>query len=715
MVKFILALSAAMLLSSGRLAAAAPLPSHCGNQDLDIGEQCDGGADSACPGLCNAACACPPITTVDIPSSADAPNTPGSPGVVITNPKLLAQLGADADLNRARYTRFELDDSGAQPDAVLILVPGFEGGAGNFRVIAQELLRRAHDDHALRLEVWAFDRRTNQLEDTQGLDLAETLHDSFLAQNWLFGSELSIPLDPRLTRRAEFYNPQDDVPFMANWTNLVFSRDIDAVVEAALSTARNRNVFLGGHSAGTGFTARYAATDCNTASECTGTPQPGYAKLRGLVLLEGGGGSTAGSDAISDETIERVIARADGGLFGAVRDNAPRCVDGTTPCTIASEATDCAAQVPPRCTTPTTAYSSIPGVLNPRVLAASEATAIQALEDLNTSQAVGQLDVGAPGNNAIAKVPDIGGLAVVPPGTVEASFGTFLDKNGGIAAALSFVAMSIGSPGPTVDGVLFWKDILNDPVPGADRGAAPTTLPGRTWGVDTQSTRIDRVIWSFFAGATNFSDWYYPQAGPSTTNGIGLDSTKLSAPPPLGHGRCDIENLTQAANIDIPVIGFGGSHGLAPIPAAFSAFAQSIGACTAPSCDGATPRLVDAANPNPAFPTFGDVDGGFEVYISEGFAHLDAVTAEDNEHNQVIGPLSDFLARNSVLDAPPICPGDCNGDGEVAINELIAALNVLLTGDCSACPVACTEGPIAINYLIAAVNAALSGCPSGPV
>jgi hypothetical protein len=34
------------------------------------------------------------------------------------------------------------------------------------------------------------------------------------------------------------------------------------------------------------------------------------------------------------------------------------------------------------------------------------------------------------------------------------------------------------------------------------------------------------------------------------------------------------------------------------------------------------------------------------VHISEGFAHNDVVTAEDMPGNQVLAPLSDFLARN---------------------------------------------------------------------
>ena len=659
-------------------AARAAVPATCGDDIVDLGEQCDGMDDRGCPGMCGAACACPPVTTIDIPSSAEPPNTPGSPDVAVTNPKLLAQFGSDLNLNHARYTRFQLDDSGTQPDAILILVPGFLGGASNFRILAQNLLARAKTDHDLVLEVWAVDRRTNQLEDTAGLDVAEAAVDTFLAENWLFGEELSLPLDPRLSRRAVFYNAQDDVPFLANWTNLVFSRDIDAVVEAALDRARNGNVFLGGHSAGTGFTARYASTDFNIIASCTGVPQPGYKKVRGLVLLEGAGGSTAG-DEPTDDALDRIIAKFDGGLYGAVRDNAPRCVDGTTPCAVATEMTDCAGQMPPKCTPPITAYATVPGALNPSVLAISEATAIQSMVDFNTGRVVAQLDVGAPGNNLLAKVPELASLAVILPSTVAAAFGTFLNKNGPIGQALTFLAMSIGQPGPTVDGILTWQDILHGPLdPGPDLGPPPTTLPGERWGMDKQVTRLDRVLWAFFAGQTNFSDWYYPSAGPSTTIDIGLDSTKLSAPPPVGRGRCDIENLTQAGNIDIPVIAFSASAGGAEVPGVYTAFAQSVGTCTKGSCDQQTPRVVDASSPNPAFPTFGDIAGGFEVFVNEGFAHLDVLTAEDNADNHVVGPLSDFLARNAVLTAPSPCTGDCDGSGTVTIDELVRGVGMAL-------------------------------------
>ena len=111
-------------------------------------------------------------------------------------------------------------------------------------------------------------------------------------------------------------------------------------------------------------------------------------------------------------------------------------------------------------------------------------------------------------------------------------------------------------------------------------------------------------------------------------------------------GRRDIGNLTQAAGIDIPVLAVAGTNGLATVPGVWLPFARSIGPCAAPSCDG-TPRIVNATQPNAAFPTYGNVPGGFEVVVAEGFTHLDVLTAEDTEDNPIVPALTAFLARNS--------------------------------------------------------------------
>ena len=59
------------------------------------------------------------------------------------------------------------------------------------------------------------------------------------------------------------------------------------------------------------------------------------------------------------------------------------------------------------------------------------------------------------------------------------------------------------------------------------------------------------------------------------------------------------------------------------------------------------------------------------------------------------------------------CAGDCNGDGEVTINELITGVNIALGNDSvSSCPAVDTngDGEVAVNELIQAVNSALNGC-----
>lgn len=616
----------------------------------------------------------------DIPSAAQPAETPGTPGVVVTNPKLLTQFGgADFNLNNARYTRWRFAGIARQPDGIFIAVAGFGGGANNFKILAENLLPRMLEDHGLVFEVWGFHRRTNQLEDTAGVAIATELVEPLVALDWYFGADLGLSLHPALVagpnRRAVFYNDSGDIPFLANFTSHVFSQDIDAVVEVARSVARNSNVFLGGHSAGTGFTARYAATDFNPTG--VGAPEPGHGKLRGLLLLEGGGGFA--NTPLSDDALDRVIAKFDGGLFGAVRDGAPRCVDGTTPCSVADEATDCAGQTPPKCTPPATAYrSALPGV-GPAILATSEVVALQGITDPDGGQIILQVDQGAPGNSAVEKVPDLALLGLLQPSTVYGLLGAFLDDEG-LAVALSpAVATTVGAPGPIVNGLATWLDITEGPLPPEvlpNNGPPPTTLPAGNWGQEVEVVRLDRMTTTFLASGANAADWYFASAGLGVTSApgvcdldsgvctagnvgaacandgqctqsISLDSSSLSLDPPAGRGRRDIVNLTQAGTIDIPVLCLGGSDGLTRSTASYLAFGQSLGICTAPSCDGSTPRVVDANLPNPAFPTFGGIEGGFEVYIQEGLAHADMSAAEDNADTMLMyQQLSDFFARN---------------------------------------------------------------------
>ncbi len=635
----------------------------------DLSVDCDLFDDGAGNGSCGGQVV---FETLNLASAAEPADTPGTSGVTVTNPNLITQFGgASFSLNNARYTRFHDGIPGSVADAILVAVPGFEGGGNNFKLLAESLIVRAAATHGQVVEVWAYDRRSDQLEDTEGLEIAESLLDPQVALDWLYGNELGLTLSPELVsgpnRRAIFHNTSSDVPFIANWTQLVFSQDIDAIIEEASTVTSN--VFLGGHSAGTGFTARYAATDFDLSGG--GPAEPGHAKLKGLVLFEGGGGSLGSTP--SADSLDRIEDKFDGGLFGAVRDQAPRCADGTTPCTIATETIDCLAIGHAKCTEATSAYSA--GLLNPQLLASGDVIAIQAVNDPNTGQAILQVDQSGPNTSAFDLVPGLAALgAFLPQGTALGALGSFIDDDGFLAGVASFVASSVGAAGPVVGGLTTWLNNTEPQPAGAvpDNGPAPTSLPASRWGQEKEVVDFTRMITTFYEGESNFTDWYYPSSGLSVTgvsglcdiggsdtcvvgdvgaacasNGecsqsIGLDSSALS----VGRGRRDIANMVEAGNVDIPVIAFGGSNGLTPVPASFITYAQTLSTCSATSCNG-TPRVVDASLPNEAFPTFGDVDGGFEVYITEGIAHVDILVAEDNADNNVLAPLADFLARNS--------------------------------------------------------------------
>lgn len=636
----------------------------CGNAVVEAGEICDDGnvddVDS-----CTTSCSTGPTAVVEvtIASPAAPANTPdGTPANAVAPASTLAvQFGSTTfDLNNSTYWRFHAPGAG-DPDAVLVLIPGFVGGANSFKHLAENLIVRAQAAGAMVLEVWAYDRRTNQLEDDAGAVLAEAERDPLLALDWYFGGELGFSLDPRLSRRAVFHSGQD-LAFLANWTYNMFAHDIDAIVDTALALPSAPAVFLGGHSLGTTFAARYAATDFDTGAGVAA----GYSKLSGLVLFEGGGDSVATTPP-SDDDLDLIIARADGGLFAAVANKDARCVDGT-PCPGGD--TDCAGVALPsgaltnKCVQPVEAYtgedlSAAFVLVTPQVHAVGDVAAIQGILDPDGLSLL-QTDFGS--GAPVDIVTGLGALSVLPPSTTGAAIGFFLDDDFSPVTAFQvsigfsdnglnadFFGITVPFAAQAPDPFRIWKDI-NDPLlPAAalpDNGFAFS--PSDVNGPEKEVTRIGIATTLLRSDGNNFGDSYFAASGLGTTAAAsadvfsgGLDSTALS----VGRGRADIENLTEAAAINVPVICFGGRNGLTPTPGSFRSFADSIGTCSAPSCSGA-PRVVDGTSA--INPVYGDVAGGFEVHMNAGYAHIDIVSADDNPaHNNVYDPLMAFLTRNA--------------------------------------------------------------------
>jgi hypothetical protein len=182
------------------------------------------------------------------PAAADVITVPGAPAA-----------GPD------RYDKVFVERFGPRKaKRVLVLVPGFYGGAGGFSLVGPEIVRRVRG-----LQVWAVDRRSQALEDTKGFDSG----DPAAAQAYYLGGGGFAPRSGA------------DFPFVRDWGLAVALGDLRRVVRRA--GRGGRSVILGGHSLGASTAAAYAAWDFGG--------RPGHRDIDGLVLIDGGVMGTFGA------------------------------------------------------------------------------------------------------------------------------------------------------------------------------------------------------------------------------------------------------------------------------------------------------------------------------------------------------------------------------------------------------------------------------------
>jgi pimeloyl-ACP methyl ester carboxylesterase len=152
---------------------------------------------------------------------------------------------------------------------VLVLVPGTNGGRGDFTLTARELVKDVPG-----LQVWAVDRRSQRLEDTSVF--AQALAGT-VTPKAMFDYYAGWLADKSITPH---YQPPDasKLGFAADWGLRVQLEDVKAVVDQA--RAGGKRVILGGHSLGASVAVAYASWDF--------AGRPGYKDLDGVVLIDGG-------------------------------------------------------------------------------------------------------------------------------------------------------------------------------------------------------------------------------------------------------------------------------------------------------------------------------------------------------------------------------------------------------------------------------------------
>lgn len=170
----------------------------------------------------------------------------------------------------SRYDRVTVTKIGpASAKTVLLLMPGYQGGAGDFSLVGRDIAERVPG-----LQVWALDRRSQALEDTSrfrdalaGRISARQAYDYYAG--WI--SDASI---------QPHFQPVDGrtVPYARDWGLTTTLNDVHRVVMRA--RAAGKRVILGGHSLGASMTAAYASWDF--------AGRAGYKDVAGLVLIDGG-------------------------------------------------------------------------------------------------------------------------------------------------------------------------------------------------------------------------------------------------------------------------------------------------------------------------------------------------------------------------------------------------------------------------------------------
>jgi pimeloyl-ACP methyl ester carboxylesterase len=170
----------------------------------------------------------------------------------------------------AQYNRVFVDKVGSRKaKRVLVLIPGTSGGAGDFTLDAERLVKKVPN-----LQVWSVDRREQAFEDTSEF---QKLADGNASLPNAFDYYLGWVANPSV---QPHFQPLDEstVPFAREWGLKVELNDVHKVVRAA--SKHGRKVILGGHSLGASSALAYATWDFNG--------KPGYKGLDGVVLIDGG-------------------------------------------------------------------------------------------------------------------------------------------------------------------------------------------------------------------------------------------------------------------------------------------------------------------------------------------------------------------------------------------------------------------------------------------
>jgi pimeloyl-ACP methyl ester carboxylesterase len=182
---------------------------------------------------------------------------------------------------------------------ILVLNPGTSASAAYFAPLARTIVSKLRG-----WQVWAVERRENQLEDHTVLDLVKLGEAS---GEELFNYYLGWLADESITDHFELI-PDEEVGFGREWGMQVTVEDLRRVVKEA--KRRGQRVVLGGHSLGGSITTAYATWDFDGEIGARG--------LAGLVYIDGGSSPTPVTPEQAQDSLDALAEGSPWLTFGGI-------------------------------------------------------------------------------------------------------------------------------------------------------------------------------------------------------------------------------------------------------------------------------------------------------------------------------------------------------------------------------------------------------------
>jgi hypothetical protein len=181
---------------------------------------------------------------------------------------------------RVRHVNGPVNPSDA--DRILIAQPGILEGASAFYNVAANLVTRAYNEKGKFVEFWAIDRRSNCLEDMNGLRLARetgNLHDlvDYYYRNKPYKGQYFQGYIKPLSDDAKWLVEMGMEQTLNDW-NQIITRGIPD------QSVRQQKVYIGGHSLGGFLTGAYACADFD--GNPTTLADAGYNQAAGYFALD---------------------------------------------------------------------------------------------------------------------------------------------------------------------------------------------------------------------------------------------------------------------------------------------------------------------------------------------------------------------------------------------------------------------------------------------